>query len=206
MAATYAEHPGRSAGWYMTRLAMAASRKRGRRQWGPGRGQGVGFPMGGPGGWWGSGPRVGRGDVRAAVLALLAEGPMHGYQIMQELSERTGGAWQPSPGSIYPTLQLLEDEGLVRSEDREGKRVYTITETGRSQAAGDGPPPWKQVVLDDAMADLRDTAVEVGAAVMQVARAGSEADVEEARRILVETRRRLYRLLAGDESGDPKAP
>ena len=91
------------------------------------------------------GHRAGRGDVRAAVLALLDEEPMHGYQMIQELGERSGGAWTPSPGSIYPALQLLQDEGLVTAAETDGKRVFSLTEAGREQAAkrGDGPLPGK---------------------------------------------------------------
>ena len=77
------------------------------------------------------GPRMGRGDVRAAVLALLAEGPMHGYQIIREIEERSGGSWKPSPGSVYPTLQLLADEGLISSEESNGRKTYSLTDAGR---------------------------------------------------------------------------
>src|SRR5438445_7205208 len=88
-----------------------------------------------------------RGDVRTAVLAVLAEQPGHGYEVIQSLEEKSGGAWRPSPGSIYPTLQLLEDEGLVRSEERDGKRVYEVTDAGREESAkrleDAGGPPWK---------------------------------------------------------------
>ena len=90
---------------------------------------------GGPG--YAFGRRAGRGDIRAAILALLAEEPMHGYQIIQELTERTGGVWRPSPGSVYPTLQQLEDEELVReSAPESGKRVYELTDDGRKALAG----------------------------------------------------------------------
>ena len=81
------------------------------------------------------GTRMGRGDVRAAVLALLAERPMHGYQIIQEIEERSGGAWKPSPGSVYPTLQLLADEGLISAEEANGRKTYALTEGGRAEAA-----------------------------------------------------------------------
>ena len=91
------------------------------------------------------GRRAGRGDIRAAILALLAEQPMHGYQIIQELAERTGGVWRPSPGSVYPTLQQLEDEELVREAASDsGKRVYELTDAGREQAAS-APAPWTAV-------------------------------------------------------------
>ena len=82
---------------------------------------------------WGGGRRARRGDVRTALISLLADNPMHGYDLIRELEQRSGGAWRPSPGSIYPTLQLLEDEGLVTSEERDGKRVYTITDAGRAE-------------------------------------------------------------------------
>src|SRR3954454_4068329 len=81
-----------------------------------------------------AGSRVGRGDVRAAVLALLAEQPMHGYQIIHEIEERSGGSWKPSPGSVYPTLQLLADEGLIRAEESNGRKTFSLTEEGRAEA------------------------------------------------------------------------
>jgi DNA-binding PadR family transcriptional regulator len=159
------------------------------------------FAMGGPGPFAGWGPKVGRGRVREAILSLLAEEPMHGYQIMQELAERSHGVWQPSPGSIYPTLQQLEDEGLVRAEESEGRRVYQLTEEGRRHVESRserGTPPWEAAsgAVGSALFELRDLAFQVGAAVMQVARAGSEEQVERAKQILAETRRQIYRLLA----------
>src|SRR6478752_9338081 len=98
------------------------------------------------------GPRARRGDVRAAVLALLAERPMHGYEMIKEIEERTEGAWTPSAGSIYPTLQLLEDEGLISGQEIEGKRRFTLTETGaaeQAEKAGE-QTPWEAVRADAA--------------------------------------------------------
>ena len=80
-----------------------------------------------------------KGDIRRALLAALGDGPGHGYELINRLEERSGGVWRPSPGSVYPTLQMLEDEGLVRSEEREGKRVYELTEAGRTEAAESSP-------------------------------------------------------------------
>src|SRR5258708_18256685 len=97
------------------------------------RHRGRGRHRGGEGAW--GGPRMRRGQIRTALLAVLAEGPGHGYDVMQNLEDKTGGAWRPSPGSVYPTLQLLEDEGLVRSSQRDGKRVFEITEAGRTEPA-----------------------------------------------------------------------
>lgn len=161
-----------------------------------------GGPMwGGP--FSGGRPKVARGDVRLAILHLLAEGPMHGYRIMQELTERSHGIWRPSPGAIYPTLQQLEDEDLVRAEDHEGKRVCTLTPAGRRvvEAAEEGPP-WERfgAKTEDALYSLRDTALQVGAAVMQVGRTGDEDQIAKTRRILEEARGKIYRLLAGEES------
>ncbi len=68
-------------------------------------------------------PRARRGDVRVAILAVLADGPLNGYQVIQEIADRTGGAWRPSPGSVYPTISQLEDEGLVESDDERGRRT-----------------------------------------------------------------------------------
>ena len=131
---------------------------------------------------FGRGPKRGRGDVRAAIVALLAEEPMHGYQIITELTERSGGAWRPSPGSVYPTLQAMEDQGLVTADKSEGRRVFSLTDTGRAEAeaAGDGPAPWEEAArgADRSLVDLRGLMFEVGAAIMQVGRAGSEQQVK----------------------------
>ncbi len=166
---------------------MSGGRERGHRHRHFGRGRGFGL-------------RAGRGDIRAAILVLLAEQPMHGYQIIQELTERTGGVWRPSPGSVYPTLQQLEDEELVRETAAEGKRVYELTETGRELAAGT-TAPWTAVAgeSEDALVALRDLAHQVLAATRQVAQAGTAAQLDSAQAILRDTRKRLYRLLADEE-------
>ena len=146
------------------------------------------------------GRRAGRGDIRAAILVLLAEEPMHGYQIIQELTERTGGVWRPSPGSVYPTLQQLQDEELVREAPSDsGKRVYELTETGREQAAG-ATAPWSEVTGEsaDALVSLHDLVHQVMAATRQVAHAGTAAQLEAAQNVLRDARRALYRLLAED--------
>jgi DNA-binding PadR family transcriptional regulator len=138
--------------------------------------------------------------VRLAILHLLAEGPMHGYQIMQELEERTDGLWRPSPGAIYPTLQQLEDEGLVHADEQEGKKVYSLTDQGREAVSAADTPPWERFErrVDDDLVGLRDVGFQVGAAVMQVARAGSSSQVVRTREILEEARRQIYQILADD--------
>jgi DNA-binding PadR family transcriptional regulator len=168
------------------------------------RGHAFGAGFGGPG-FFGRGPRAGRGDVRSAILALLAEQPMHGYQIMSELTERSGGAWRPSPGSIYPTLQLLQDEALVRGEEVDGgKRLFQLTDTGREAAAElGGRAPWETVgdEGDDSIRELRDLVFGVMGATRQVVHTGDADQLGRAREVLRDARRRLYRILA-DESGD----
>jgi DNA-binding PadR family transcriptional regulator len=153
---------------------------------------------------FGRGPKVGRGDVRAAILALLTEEPMHGYQIITELTERSGGVWRPSPGSVYPTLQALEDQGLVTADKPEGRRAFTLTDEGRAEvaAAGDGPKPWEDAArgADRSLVDLRGLMFEVGAAIAQVARAGSPDQVKAVGEILTDTRRRIYLVLADGAS------
>ncbi len=147
------------------------------------------------------GPRARRGDVRAAVLALLTERPMHGYEMIKEIEERTGGIWKPSAGSIYPTLALLEDEGLVRSEESEGKRRFTLTDEGKEQAeARSGDSPWEQVTAgaDPGELNLREAFVALRAAVLQVGMAGSKEQAEQARDLLDETRKKVYAILAED--------
>ena|SRR5215213_1788118 len=178
--------------------------------YGPGGGAGFPFgwgPMGGPGGGR-RGRRARRGDVRTATLLLLGEEPRNGYQIMQELEERSGGAWRPSAGSVYPALQLLEDEGLIRSEEVEGRKLLHLTDAGRTfveERGTDQPAPWDQMagdVPDDARAIMK-VVKEVMIATSQVMQSGSESQRAEARRLLVNLRRDIYRILAeGDEGED----
>jgi DNA-binding PadR family transcriptional regulator len=163
---------------------------------------------GGPGGRGGRRRgRRGRGDVRAALLALLAERPMHGYEMIQELDERTGGIWRPSPGSVYPTLQLLEDEGLITSEQSEGRKRFTLTDAGREAAAKvSDPPPWARYADDDtlsAVADFRKASLGVMNALAQVGFSGSDEQRARALEVLAETRRKLSTILA--EEGDEDA-
>ena len=146
-----------------------------------------------------TGPRMGRGDVRAAVLALLSETPMHGYQIIQEIEERSGGAWKPSPGSVYPALQLLADEGLISVEESAGRKTYSLTVEGRALAeASTGPAPWEgQGVKDSARAGaLPKAGLELAQATAQVGRSGSPEQVKQAVEVLDEARRKVYAILA----------
>jgi DNA-binding PadR family transcriptional regulator len=151
------------------------------------------------------GPRARRGDIRHAILALLAEQPRNGYQIMQELEQRSRGVWRPSPGAVYPALQQLEDERLVTAEASGNGRVYSLTERGRKEAATrgeDAEAPWDSV-SDAAGSDVPEMfhlLKQLGVAALQVAQAGSAAQATEARRILGETRKALYRLLAEDDA------
>ena len=164
-----------------------------------------GFGRGFRGAWDPRGPRARRGDVRAAILALLEEQPMHGYQVIQELESRSGGAWRVSPGSVYPTLQMLEDEGLIAGQEVEGKRVYSLTDAGRARVETQkesGRTPWDEVAGggDETLHNLRDAALKLGAAAMQVAHAGSKDQVERAVAILNDARRQLYAILAEDSA------
>ncbi len=172
--------------------------RRQRRGRGP-RGHRLGGPGLGPG--FGPGRRAGRGDIRAAILALLAEEPMHGYQIIQVISERSGGNWTPSPGSVYPTLQQLEDESLIEpAESETGRRVFALTDAGRTVAGESSAAPWEEAVesVDDEMVELRDLVRQVVAATRQVGQAGTSAQVKAAQDVLRTARKALYRLLADD--------
>jgi DNA-binding PadR family transcriptional regulator len=169
---------------------------RGRRgPWGP--------PLGGWRGQHRHSGRARRGDVRAAILALLAERPMHGYEVIRELGERTGGVWQPSPGSVYPTLQMLEDEGLVSVEEADGRKRYTLTDQGRTEAErrSSDTTPWDEVTqgADPGTMDLRRAVFQTLGAVRQVAENGTPEQIERVRQLLVETRKRLYSILAEEE-------
>jgi DNA-binding PadR family transcriptional regulator len=151
------------------------------------------------------GPRVKRGDVRAAALALLAEEPRNGYQIIQEIGERSGGVWRPSPGSVYPALQQLEDEGLIQAETPEGgRRRYALTAEGQAYVTAhpdEVSAPWDVVarsVGDDAI-ELRELIGQVAMAAVQVTQVGSDAQVAQAHKILTDARRSLYRILAADD-------
>jgi DNA-binding PadR family transcriptional regulator len=141
-----------------------------------------------------------RGDVRLAILTLLSERPMHGYEMMQELDDRTQGLWRPSPGSLYPALQLLEDQGLVLSETTDGRRQYTLTDAGRAELSSRprASAPWESMVHDADQGDmaLRAALHHVAVAVHQVAEAGTPEQKERADALLKELRRQMYLLLA----------
>ncbi len=151
------------------------------------------------------GPRVKRGDVRAAALALLAGEPRNGYQIIQEIGERSGGLWRPSPGSVYPALQQLEDEGLIRAEAADGgRRQFVLTDEGRAYVAAhpdELQAPWDVVArsVGSDTIELRSLFGQVAMAAIQVARVGSTAQLAQARDILTDARRSLYRILAADD-------
>lgn len=163
-------------------------------------------PWGGPG----FGPphgrrrRMRRGDVRAALLLLLAEEPRNGYGLMQEVERRSDGAWRPSPGSVYPALAQLEDEGLVRAGEQDGRKQFVLTDEGRAhvdehrEQLGE---PWADLGEHPggSMRDLRALVAQLAGAAVQVARAGDDAQVQRARSVLGDARRALYRILADDE-------
>jgi DNA-binding PadR family transcriptional regulator len=169
---------------------------------GPDFGPGGSF---GPGGGRGGPRRGGRGarlNVRPALLALLLERPMHGYEMIQELDARTNGIWRPSPGSVYPTLQLLEDEGLIEVTAEGGRKSYRLTEDGRPEAETAAEnPPWSRIG-DDTMSqaqDFRDAAVGIMGALKQVGFSGTPEQRQKALEVLNETKRKLYAILADSE-------
>ena len=194
-------------------------RKAGGRK-GPGH-WGGGF--GGPGGGWWPGPpgpagpvgpahgaKASRGDVRAAILALLREGQRNGYQIMSEIEERSGGAWRPSPGAVYPALSQLADEGLIMGEESGGRRTFRLTEAGRryvEQNPEMARGAWESAAQQEAwqVPGLFAEAARLGAGIVQIAHAGTPEQVRAAERLLEQTRRALYRILADDDpdSDDP---
>jgi DNA-binding PadR family transcriptional regulator len=179
----------------------------GRRGPGPrrsgGRHSGWEFPGFGPP----RGPRARRGDVRAALLVLLAEEPRNGYQLMQEIEQRSDGLWRPSPGSVYPALQQLEDEGLVATAPGEGRKAYTLTDAGRAYVAENAErlgTPWDDVKGDvgEGALDLMGAMRHIGVALFQLTHSGTPAQQQEAKEVLAETRRALYRILAEDTPDD----
>jgi DNA-binding PadR family transcriptional regulator len=151
----------------------------------------------------GRGHRGRRGDVRAAILTLLVERPMHGYEIIQEISERSGGVWRTSPGSVYPTLQLLSDEGLVVSTGTGAgsRRAFELTEEGKAEAEKQDAPPWEELAgqVDPQDVELRTAMTQLTSAVIQVAQAATENQKTRAIETLNETRRAIYAILGSTD-------
>lgn len=156
---------------------------------------------GGREGNWGDEHRTPRGDIKYLLLTLLAEQPQHGYQLIKELEARQGGFYRPSPGSVYPTLQLLEEGGYLTSEQLEGKRIYTITESGRQLLAEhDHPSNLKdQVNTQQPLIELKNAVMELRGAVMQVARGGKSTQVSQVQEILKRAKREIYAILAQED-------
>ena len=189
------------------------SRGRGPGRGGRGRRGGPGFDGPGFGPGFGPGPgrrRAPRGNVRNAVLALLAEEPLHGYAVIGLLAERSGGLWRPSPGSVYPVLAQLQEGGLVTAEEADGRKVFALTDAGRAHVAEHADElrePWTAAGSRhrDRAVTLFDTMRGLGGAVREVARGGSEAQVEAARSVLDGARRSIYRILAEDPADQSPA-
>jgi DNA-binding PadR family transcriptional regulator len=154
------------------------------------------------------GPKVRRGDVRAAILDVLAVEPMNGYQIIQQIAERSGGAWKPSPGSVYPTVQQLEDEGLVEGDEGAGRRLLRLSEEGRAYVEAHPDElaatwrPFDQPDEEEGPGDLKPVIGQVMGAVWQVVVSGTQQQKAEAAEILADTRRRLYGILAEGDEGE----
>ncbi len=201
-----AEGPGRP-GWagegeeFEARAAFGPFGGPGRPMppFGPGFGpRGRGF--GGHGGHGGRrGGRARRGDVRASLLALLRERPMHGYEMITEIGERTGGVWRPSPGSVYPTLQLLEEEGLVSATEQAGKKLFELTEQGRAEAEQGSGSPWDEAGRRgdwEAVQEVGAALAAVDHAVRQVMMTGTEEQRAKGLAVLAEAKKKLYLILA----------
>jgi DNA-binding PadR family transcriptional regulator len=149
--------------------------------------------------------RASRGDVRNAVLAVLAEEPQHGYAILGLLAERSGGLWRPSPGSVYPILGQLEDEGLVTATETAGRRVFSLTDAGRAYVEAHSEQlaePWHALggTRRRGAMSLADSLRSLGGAVREVTHNGTDTQLARAVTVLDEARRSLYRILAEDET------
>jgi DNA-binding PadR family transcriptional regulator len=141
-------------------------------------------------------------------LLLLADEPRNGYAIMQAIEERSGGVWRPSPGSVYPALSQLEDEGLVQAEERDGGRVFRLTDAGRAyvdEHRAELAARWDLVndSIDDRVVDMMHGLRELAAAAAQLSRVGTPDQIAEAARLIEASRRSIYRMLAGDEPAPP---
>src|SRR6516164_1635163 len=172
---------------------------------GPGFGGGFGFGFGGGGprgAWRRGGPGRGRrGDVRAAILVLLAERPMHGYEMIQQIAERSNGIWRPSPGSVYPTLQLLDDEGLITASETDGsKKLFELTDEGRAAAEKIETPPWDEIAegVDPGHVNLRAAIGQLFGAVAQSAHTATAEQQQRIVEIINNARREVYGILGED--------
>ncbi len=158
------------------------------------------------GGYAPRGRRARRGAVRAAILVLLGEESRNGYTLMQEIEKRSEGTWRPSPGSIYPALAMMEDEGLIRSVDSEDQRAYELTDAGTKalEERGDAGAPWEPATEDvgDAVLDMAHNMRQVAMAVGQLGKIGTEEQVTQAKEILATARRSLYGILAEDPESE----
>jgi DNA-binding PadR family transcriptional regulator len=154
---------------------------------------------GGERGGWGGGRRMARGDIRRAILSALQEGPSHGYGVMRRLEEMSGGLWRPSPGSVYPHLQMLEDEGMVGSSEQDGTRIFHLTDAGVAEATKGAPLPWQaRGESDDQIRNLRLAVTQLMGAAKQLSGAGENAQVERGIAVVQKARKELYQILAED--------
>ena len=195
----------RGPGWRGGPWEWGSGRPRGAKDWPGGFGRHWG-------GWWpgppgppgfARGPKAGRGDVRAAILALLREDPRNGYQIMSEIEERSGGAWRPSPGAVYPALQQLADEGLVEAEESGGRRTFSLTDAGRRHIEENpemARAAWESMGGDEPgeVPGLFIQAAQLGGSIVQMAHAGTPEQIQATEQLLEQTRSRIYQILAGD--------
>jgi len=195
----------RGPGWRGGPWERGSGRPRGAKDWPGGFGRHWG-------GWWpgppgppgfARGPKAGRGDVRAAILALLREGPRNGYQIMSEIEERSGGAWRPSPGAVYPALQQLADEGQVEAEESGGRRTFSLTDAGRRHIEEHpemARAAWESMGGDEPgeVPGLFIQAAQLGGSIVQMAHAGTPEQIQATEQLLEQTRSRIYQILAGD--------
>jgi DNA-binding PadR family transcriptional regulator len=139
------------------------------------------------------------GDIRRAILSVLQDSPAHGYAVMRRLEDLSGGLWRPSPGSVYPHLQMLEDEGMVRSSDQDGTRTFTLTDAGVAEAANGTAHPWQGGrENDDQIPTLRLAVTQLLSAAKQLSSAGEHAQVERGIAVVQKARRELYQILAED--------
>jgi DNA-binding PadR family transcriptional regulator len=197
---------GHGPGWRGGPWEKGFSRPKGTKEWPGGFGGQWGSWWPGPGGP-SRGPKAGRGDVRAAILALLQEGPRNGYQIMSEVEERSGGAWRPSPGAVYPALQQLADEGLIVGEESGSRRTFSLTEAGRryiEENPETARAAWEAMAQNETgeVPGLFVQAARLGGSIVQMAHAGTPEQLHAAEQLLEQTRRSIYQILAGDVPGE----
>ncbi len=158
---------------------------------------------------WRNDWKAGRGDIQAMILDVLQSKPMHGYEIIRYLEDRSQGVWRPSPGSIYPTLQMLVDQGLIEAEEDKGKKIYSLTEAGKQKAKSQDPQdmPWERGNrAPERIMQLRMIGMQFMKTMKQIIRHGSDQQFDAAREVVEKSLKDLCDIADGSDASETGKP